>query len=190
MLEAEYVSQPLRNRELMNSEMYDIFTGSAPAAGYTLSDFHLKRMVLSPAHWRGFSATTTLKWKRVKFDRGYLKDVPVDKKGVYSFVIRPGIANHPECAYLMYVGMVERQSFRDRFNQYLNEQAAGDNSRRVHVTELLRKWKDFLWFCYAPIEAKERIKPTEDDLLVAYLPPSNRRFPATIKGQVAKLFSQ
>ena len=170
--------------------MHDIFTSAVPASGYTLPDFLLKRMVLSPTHWRAFASTEKLQWQAIQFDHKNLTTVPDDQKGVYSFIIRPNIANHPECAYLMYVGMVEKQTFRERFGQYLDEQTAGEDSRRVHVTELLQKWGGYLWFCYAPIDAEERIKPMEDALLAAYLPPSNRRFPAKIKRQIAKLFSQ
>ncbi len=146
-------------------------------------------MVLSPGHWKKFALAERLEWQRIQFDRANLKNVPADQMGVYTFVVRPGIANHPECGYLMYVGMVENQAFRDRFSQYLNEQRAGDDSRRVHVTELLRKWTGHLWFYFAPIQAKERIRATEDALLEAYLPPSNRKFPASVRRQVAKLFS-
>lgn len=170
--------------------MHDIFTSPKPAKSYPPESFVLKRMVLSPAHWQMYGLPENLDWKPVQFHRSNLPKVPDDQKGVYTFVIQPGIANHPHCAYLMYVGMVKDQSFRDRFAQYLDEQRAGENSRRVHVTELLCKWDGFLWFCFAPMKDQNRIEPMEDALLAAYLPPSNRRFPAKVKRHVAKLFSQ
>jgi hypothetical protein len=85
--------------------------------------------------------------------------------------------------------MVKDQFFRDRFRQYLQERAVGDASRRVHVTQMLMKWEGFLWFCYAAIADQEAIEPAEDALLAAYLPPCNRRFPATVDLEIKKLFA-
>lgn len=167
--------------------MHDIFRDPAI---HTLESFLLKRMVLSPKHWGRYTLKHRLKWKPVQFKRSNLKKVPANQKGVYSFIVRPKIASHPQCAYLMYIGMVEDQSFKARFSQYLKEQSDGPNARRIHVTELLCKWDSFLWFYFAPISKKSLIKKTEDALLEAYLPPSNRRFPATVKHHIAKLFSQ
>ena len=85
--------------------------------------------------------------------------------------------------------MVKDQFFRDRYRQYLQERNAGDQSRRVHVTQMLLKWDGFLWFCYAAIDDKNAIVLAEDALLAAYLPPCNRRFPATVENDIKKLFA-
>lgn len=89
----------------------------------------------------------------------------------------------------MYVGKAEKQVLRNRFFQYFSEKAKGERSRRLHVTEMLLKWEGFLWFYYAEISDKTKIKRAEGELLAAYLPPSNRTFPTKIRREVKKLFA-
>lgn len=165
--------------------MDDIF--SKPPSTYRLSDFRLSRMVLSPARWQ--SCTLQLAWHAVKFERSRANSVPDDANGVYTFVVKPGIANHPSCSYLMYVGKAEKQALRKRFVQYFEEEAEGESSRRPHVTEMLTKWKGYLWFYYAKVSNKQKIKKVENELLAAYLPPSNRVFPSSIRRAIARLFA-
>jgi len=89
----------------------------------------------------------------------------------------------------MYVGKAEKQALRDRFSQYFSERDKGETSRRPHVTEMLLKWNEFLWFYYAEISDATKIKQVEEELLAAYLPPSNRTFPSKVRRAVAKLFA-
>ncbi len=167
--------------------MDDIF--SKPARTYQLGDFRLLRMILSPQNWRACALPVKLTWRAVKFDRVNMNRVPDKAKGVYTFVVKPGIANHPSCAYLMYVGKTEKQVLRDRFSQYFAEKDKGEESRRPHVTEMLQKWEDFLWFCFAEISNIAEIKRVEDELLTAYLPPSNHTFPSKVRHAVARVFA-
>lgn len=167
--------------------MDDIF--SKPPSTYGLKDFKLSRMVLSPLQWQGCKLPVSLAWRAVRFQRANVNRVPNNAKGIYTFIVKPGIANHPSCAYLMYVGIAEKQVLRDRFSQYFVEKDKGETSRRPHVTEMLLKWKDFLWFYYAEISDTAKIRQVEDELLAAYLPPSNRTFPSTVRRAVARLFA-
>jgi len=169
--------------------MNDIFTTTPTATGYALSDYCLHRMVLSPQHWRQFTWPHNAPWQAVQFSATNIEQVPANQRGVYSFVVKPGIAGHTQCAYLLYVGMVKDQFFRDRFRQYLQERSAGDKSRRIHVTEMLSRWDGFLWFCYAPIDDRNAIESAEGALLAAYLPPCNRVFTATVEKDIKKLFA-
>lgn len=159
-------------------------------SAYKLSDFRMGRMVLAPEHWRKYRIPSRLKWRGVKFARNNKARVPVGVRGVYTFVVKPGVAQHPSCAYLLYVGKAEKQVLRDRFSQYFTEMGKGDSSRRPHVTEMLRKWDGHLWFYYAEIRPKQYIRKVEDALLVAYLPPTNRTYPSSVRHAVAKLFAQ
>lgn len=129
-----------------------------------------------------------LNWKIVRFSQTDLNNVPDDVQGVYTFVLKPGVADHPACAYLLYVGKTERQGFRQRYKQYLRDLKAGSESRRPHVTEMLEKWHEFLWFCYAPVGKHDIIDAIEKALLSAYLPPTNKDFPAEISRSLRKLF--
>ena len=45
---------------------------------------------------------------------------------------------------------------------------------------MLEKWDGFLWFCFARIAQADLIEDVEDALLTAYLPPTNKEFPAKV----------
>lgn len=145
-------------------------------------------MILAPSQWCACSLPLALQWETIRFEKGSVGQVPENRKGVYTFVVQPGIANHPAVSYLLYVGKVERQGFRDRFRQYLRERIAGEKGRRVHVTEMLDKWEGYLWFCFATVDDEKQIEAVEDALLAAYLPPVNKHFPASILPSIKKLF--
>jgi hypothetical protein len=161
--------------------MHDIFqefsTQSAPLAYY-----RLERMFLSPRHWKGCKLSSQLTWTPVKFSAANASAVPKNQRGVYSFIVKPGIAGHTDVAYLIYVGKVRNQSFHERFNQYIAHFRQGKNSRWVHVAAFLHKWQDHLWFYWAAVPAKNKINSTERTLISSFLPPANRRF----EGKVGK----
>jgi excinuclease UvrABC nuclease subunit len=152
----------------------------------SLADFIPRRMLLSPAHWKACKLPQKLSWEWTKFTRSNSRDVPNDKSGVYSFLVQPGIADHPACSYLMYVGKAEKQSLRERFNQYFRDES--DESRRLHIHEMFRLWKGHLWFYFAPISDNTKIDAVELALIHAYLPPRNHEFKGSIKRQIQKLF--
>lgn len=166
--------------------MYDIFTHGlfqprSPA------DFKLQHMILFPPAWEACVLSVNLSWQIVPFDAARVRDVPDNQRGIYSFVVQPGIANHPACSYLLYVGQTAR-NFRVRYKEYLIDEAAGfESSRRPHIAGMLCKWKGYLWFCYAHIENKSLIEPTEDALLASYLPPTNIEMPGKLNQKFAFL---
>lgn len=171
--------------------MHDILPRPAATTISPLTPYRLDRMVLSPHQWRTYQLRTPLQWEKIRFTPANAQHVP-QRRGVYSFVIQPGIANHPCCSHLMYIGQTEAQNFRTRYRQYLREQriALDANPRRYHVTQLLRNWRGYLWFIYAPVNGTNRITRVENALLSAYLPPANRAFPATIRPAVHLLFNR
>ena len=163
--------------------MHDVFSHAA----YTprsVADFKVQNLILFPDAWAAFRPPLALRWEQVPFSASRARDVPDDAAGVYSFVVQPGIANHPACSYLLYVGKTER-NFRVRFREYLSVLRAGIESRRPHVAGMLTKWSGHLWFCYAPIPDKKKIKATEDALLAAYLPPTNVEMPGKLSQRMA-----
>jgi hypothetical protein len=144
-------------------------------------------MVLSPFQWGACSLPVSLSWEAVKFTRDNATSIP-KTHGVYTFLVQPGIANHPCCSYLLYVGETESQTFRRRYRQYLREWRAGDQSKRPHVTDMLEKWAGYLWFCFATVRKRNLIEDVENALLTAYLPPSNKDFPAKVSRELRKLY--
>ena len=107
-------------------------------------------------------------------------------KGVYTFVVEPGIADHPAVHYLMYVGMTDKQDFRRRYAQYLREPSC--EKRREHIAQLIEKWPNHLWFYYAELPQGPRIGRLESSLLAAYLPPLNDEFPAEVRRTIKRVF--
>ena len=145
-----------------------------------LKKYEVVKVILSVDQWSKYNNTAHLIWNTVKFNRSETKNVPDDQQGVYSFVVKPGIANHPECAFLLYVGQTEKQTFRKRFGQYLREPKK--KKPRPKIKRMMDLWgENNLWFCYAKIDDPEFIKKTEDQLIMAYIPPMNDEFPAEIK---------
>src|SRR5689334_7568932 len=103
--------------------MYDIVPRRGRRKKRNLAEFHIKRMVLSPQHWKEYSVGTKLKWTAVKFTYANAGEIP-KLQGVYTFLVQPGIADHPLCSYLLYVGETENQDFKKRYQQYLRESRA------------------------------------------------------------------
>jgi hypothetical protein len=165
--------------------MYDIFT-HALFQPKSPADFKVQYMILFPPAWAACALSVSLSWQVVPFDAARVKDVPDNQRGIYSFVVQPGIANHPACSYLLYVGQTAR-NFRVRYEEYLRDEAAGIEGRRPHISGMLCKWKGYLWFCYAHIEDESLIETTEDALLAAFLPPTNIEMPGKLNQKMAFL---
>lgn len=144
-----------------------------------LKEYNVGRVILSPNQWKQYKQIVDLSWKCVRFDKKNSKCVPNKQSGVYTFVIKPDIANHPACSYLMYVGKTEKQSLRKRFLQYFREKTS--KKGRPKIKAMLTLWSDYIWFCYAPINDKNEISSVEKELINAYLPPMNEEFSGEIK---------
>jgi hypothetical protein len=149
----------------------------------------VKRMLLHPELWRSYPGRLPLTWKKVRFEAASLHSVAKDEKGLYTFVAKPGVANHPACAYLLYVGKVQGagRSFRARFREYLDEASPAPKAR-IHISMMLRAWSGFLWFYYAPIDDEDLIGVLEDDLIASLVPPYNLTYPAQIRRLAKGIF--
>src|SRR5262249_5226672 len=148
----EDAQQACRTRKLLgryfgsvDPAMFDIFPSFGKAQAPLLY-YRVDRMVLSPRHWGSCKLAVQLNWKPVKFKAANAKKVPKNQKGVYSFVVKPRIANHKNVSYLIYVGKAQKQSFQARYRQYLGHFRKGEKSKWFHVAMFLHKWQDHLWF--------------------------------------------
>ncbi len=79
----------------------------------------------------------------MKFIEDNVQNVPNDQAGVYSFVADAGIANHPACNYLLYIGMTQQQNFRARYKQYLREK--NNPKPRIHILRMINNWSGHLF---------------------------------------------
>lgn len=151
-----------------------------------LSTYHVNSFFLPSYKWTSYPNKVSLTWTTVKFSRSLKDTIPDDKIGVYTFIVKPEIANHPECSYLLYVGKVqaEKRSLRQRFQEYLYEMNP-QRKGRFHIQTMVRNWEDFLWFCYATVSDNTVIKDLENALITAFIPPFNDNFPGNL-GQARK----
>jgi|LakMenE18May11ns_1017448.scaffolds.fasta_scaffold9957404_2 hypothetical protein len=156
------------------------------ASEQALGSFHVKRVLLSPSHWARYPNTIQLNWNFVKFEPTNLGLVPT-KYGVYSFVVDPGISQHPATHYLLYLGRARGLTLRTRYGNYMKEKIA--DKGRQPIQAMLNKWPDHLWFYYAEVEDITAIDDLEDELLAAYLPPFNQVFPAEVRKIVKGVFT-
>jgi hypothetical protein len=128
--------------------------------------------VLWPKQWQTFALDLSgYKWHELRFDKSKMKRIP-KRQGVYTFLIKPSIAKHPACSYLMYVGRTTDQDLRIRFGQYIQEQE-GHRKSRAKVEYMLRKYRDYLFFAYIPLDSGLSPEVLEERLLLAYIPPVN-----------------
>ena len=132
-------------------------------------------MILFPRRWREFECPVDLFWECVHFGEDTEAEVPDDFGGVYTFVVQPRIANHPCVSYLMYVGQTTNQTFRRRYGQYIRKRTSTE-PKSVNISNMLRKYEGYLWFCYARIDDADVIISVERALQDAYVPPVNINF--------------
>lgn len=125
--------------------------------------------VLWPQKWEAYNLRYPFNWEIHPFQREQINNIP-NEPGIYSFVIQPGIASHPHCSYLMYIGQTER-ALRVRFRDYLYEKQNPKGRRKI--LRLLNKYQGYLYFCCSTIAKTEQIIEIEKALRIAFQPPCN-----------------
>ena len=125
-----------------------------------------------PSQWQTY--TDVHNWQIQKLEQSKKTLIPTDP-GIYTLILQPGIANHPNCSYLMYLG--ETDSLQTRFVDYLGKE------RQVYGRPLLftflNKYDEYIWFCYTA-DIIGNLVDMENKLNMAYLPPLNSKFPTEI----------
>ena len=158
-----------------------------------VSDFTQERMQLGahrytfslwPQQWAAYNLPDLFQWEIHPFQRDQIENIP-NKPGIYSFVIQPGIASHPACSCLMYIGKTERP-LQKRFKEYFGEQQNVVKGR-PKILALLNQYQGYLYFCCSVIAETERIGEIEDALISAFIPPCNDQFPSEI-GRIVGAF--
>ena len=140
---------------------------------------HQVPFMLWPRQWAQYQNQFQFQWTRVCFADANAVLVPANAAGLYCFVAEPGLANHPACSYLLYVGMTDRQSLRARYYQYLHEPSK--RKGRPHIQSMLYRWDGYLYFYYAEVANISLIAQLEHDLIQADIPPMNKTLPASIR---------
>ena len=129
-------------------------------------------VILHPGLWSKLRLPIALKWQCIRFSKATAAQVPVAYGGVYSFIVKPAIANNPHVSFLMYVGKTDgAEGFRGRYQRYLRH-AVESKTARPAIRAMLDKWPDHLWFCFAKVQLSDaELSAIEDSLIEAYQPP-------------------
>lgn len=136
------------------------------------SKAHVYDFTLWPKAWDKFDDRLIFTWQKRRFSESAINDIP-ESPGVYSFVVKPRIANHPACAFLVYTG--QASNLRSRFKQYL----AVQQGRRRHspIVELglsQHVGGSYLYFYYS-LHSKRSLDKYEQTLIDGFIPPWNSK---------------
>ena len=152
-----------------------------------LIKYNVSSMILSPTRWSNYNNPTPLNWQRIKFVQENLDRVPDDAFGIYTFIVDAGVANHPHCSYLLYLGKAEKQSLRDRIRQYFYE--PNNPKGRGPIQDMILNWHTHLYVCFARVENTSTIDDLENSLLEAFIPPMNQNYKGVF-GQAYRAWRQ
>ena len=136
---------------------------------------HQYRFTLWPLRWITYSGVH--EWQLSKLADSEVENIP-DVPGIYTLLTLPGIANHPACSYLMYVG--QTVSLRRRFGEYLKKERK--ESGRPKIFRFLNRYSEQVWFCFTTADSS-LLDVVEDGLRDAYIPPLNDNY----SGELSKV---
>ena len=136
---------------------------------------HSPPITMWPKKWKSYPNPRVLSWKLVRLVNASRNSVPF-KSGIYSLLIRPDIAAHPSCSYLMYIG--QTVDLRTRFGNYLTSERK--ETGRAKLFRLLNRYDEYLWFCFCEVPEAD-LDTVEDALIEAYVPHANGDFPADMR---------
>lgn len=135
---------------------------------------HRYEFVLWQRKWQEHRGIYPLSWRVYPLAKSQRAAIP-QEPGIYTLLVQPGIANHPACSYLMYVG--QTKSLRRRFGDYLNERRR--ETGRPKILLLLNLYPEHTWFCFSPVPM-DKLDAVESALITAYIPPANDQLPAEV----------
>lgn len=152
--------------------------------------YSVRRFILAPLSWDGFPEKnfTNFKWNPISFksaSKAKLKPV----EGLYMFVIKPDICNAKFLNYLMYIG--ETDNLQRRFGEYLAKE--GDpKSPQYQMYTLIDDYPNNLEFYFAELPGMNEAtrKDREAELLTAFFPPVNGKYPAFVQKLLLQTFQK
>ncbi len=151
---------------------------------------YLRKFILAPPYWMGLPKKpyNSYKWQRMKFSV-INKKAPKTVGGLYFFILTPNIANASFINYLLYIG--ETDNLQRRFGEYLDK--IGDpKSTQYQMFTLIDDYPDHLEFYYVEIPrlSEKTRKSKEAELLTAFLPPVNNKYPQSVEKMVLETYKR
>ena len=140
-----------------------------------------RTLILHTPSWSSYTPLHAISWQKVKYDSAAQ---PVNRRGVYAFVLDASVvagSHFPPMSTILYVGETGDTSgatLRSRLTNYRNINSQID---RVRIYNMLKIWKEDLYFYCADLPTGVSTKAFETVLLDAVLPPGNKKdFSATV----------
>ncbi len=150
--------------------------------------FHIKSFLLYPSFWENTvnHVSIPLTWNLCRFEASNHSTIPREK-GIYCFVVKPNVPHFFETSYLLYIGKTNRTLY-DRYKEYLNDQS-GKGKPRSKVYEMLKIYRDHIYFYYAEIPSQQNVDNCEERFLNIFFPPINTLIPiAKIKPELQNIY--
>ena len=140
---------------------------------------HSFKFTLWPQQWATYPESH--QWQLTKLDISKRDGIP-DSPGIYTLLVKPDVADHPVCSYMMYVG--QTVSLRRRFGEYLNKERKPDG--RPKIFTFLDMYPNNVWFCFTLVQSSS-LDSVESGLRDAYVPPLNENFAGELSPIVSVL---
>ncbi len=122
---------------------------------------HTHSITLWPKKWKAYSNAAALTWTVVTLEEAVRKSKSVPSvPGIYTLLVQPGIADHPCCSFLLYVG--QAKSLLSRFGQYLTSEKKVTG--RPRIFRFLNLYEGHIKFCFTPVAQKD-LDVVEDALI-------------------------
>ena len=134
-----------------------------------------QNVILMPEKWRSFVPAEPLAWTKVKFTTENKAGVPA-QRGIYAFVVQFQDNDAlptplPPHGYIMYAGITgaaANRTLNDRYGDYLRDQR---RAKRMQIWTMLNRWKEDIYFHFAPVGPKFDLAAAETALNDAIIPP-------------------
>lgn len=139
---------------------------------------------LVPEAWKSFDNFLGIKesdWTKIKYYKDGKKNkelakIPNDSGGIYVYYIQPEGVPVDNYHIIMYVGRAHygkgTQNLRKRVSSYDGE--ANDIYKgRASIRYLFKRYREYLYVMYVPVDGNDNIDRLERELTVALDPPAN-----------------
>ena len=149
---------------------------------------HIRKFLLYPDYWADNSNKVdfNVQCSVCEFTPSNRDNIPKER-GVYCFVVIPSYKHIFETKYLFYAGKTNRTLW-DRYKEYLDDQE-GRGKPRKKVFEMLKLYKGYLYFFYAPLSSSDNVDLFEEKLLNTFVPHINTKIPdAKIKSELMYIY--
>lgn len=163
-----------------------------PATNRSYRDRFLKyrrKFIICPEQWETLDGLyDTYNWSELKFSTTN-KDSLNEVEGIYFFLASPKKVNAPFLNYFFYVG--ETDNLKRRFGNYLDK-IDSPKSGQYKMYTVIDDFPNHLYFYYVELPGFDQTqrREIEDNLLIAFTPPINSKYPQGLQSIILAAYGQ